>query len=128
MLLSQSTDPQECEADGCLQRVLLCRIEGRGKSVVAEAIVSADIVRRILKTSAKALVDNNVAKNLVGSAVAGALGGFNAHAANIVTAIYIATGQVCYSFSPTFRLLGPGACQFHVKWRKMRRVMREIKT
>ena len=26
--------------------------------------------------------------------MAGAMGGFNAHAANIVTAIYIATGQV----------------------------------
>nr|GLL26954.1 receptor-like protein 12 [Ipomoea trifida] len=32
-------------------------------------------------------------KNLTGSAMAGALGGFNAHAANIVSAVYIATGQ-----------------------------------
>lgn len=30
---------------------------------------------------------------MVGSAVAGSIGGFNAHAANIVTAIFIATGQ-----------------------------------
>ena len=35
----------------------------------------------------------NIGKNLVGSAVAGAVGGFNAHAANIVTALYLATGQ-----------------------------------
>lgn len=32
-------------------------------------------------------------KNLAGSAIAGALGGFNAHASNIVSAIFIATGQ-----------------------------------
>ena len=30
----------------------------------------------------------------MGSAMAGSIGGFNAHAANVVTAIYIATGQV----------------------------------
>lgn len=68
-------------------------IEGRGKSVVAEAIVPGEIVHSILKTSVRALVDVNISKNLVGSAIAGSIGGFNAHAANIVTAIYIATGQ-----------------------------------
>lgn len=36
----------------------------------------------------------NISKNLVGSAMAGSIGGFNAHAANIVAAIYIACGQV----------------------------------
>ncbi|KAG8010507.1 3-hydroxy-3-methylglutaryl-coenzyme A reductase [Nibea albiflora] len=40
-----------------------------------------------------ALVELNINKNLVGSAMAGSIGGFNAHAANIVTAIYIACGQ-----------------------------------
>ncbi|XP_041465666.1 3-hydroxy-3-methylglutaryl-coenzyme A reductase [Lytechinus variegatus] len=68
-------------------------IEGRGKSVVCEATVPAHIVKQVLKTSASALVDLNIHKNLVGSAMAGSIGGFNAHAANIVTAIYIATGQ-----------------------------------
>ncbi|KAK6643687.1 3-hydroxy-3-methylglutaryl-coenzyme A reductase [Polyplax serrata] len=68
-------------------------IEGRGKSVVAEAIVPADVVESVLKTSVQALVDVNITKNLIGSAVAGSIGGFNAHAANIVTAIFIATGQ-----------------------------------
>jgi hydroxymethylglutaryl-CoA reductase (NADPH) len=38
-------------------------------------------------------VELNISKNLVGSSMAGSIGGFNAHAANIVTAIYIATGQ-----------------------------------
>jgi hydroxymethylglutaryl-CoA reductase len=36
----------------------------------------------------------NLTKNLLGSAMAGSIGGFNAHAANIVTAIFIACGQV----------------------------------
>ena len=35
----------------------------------------------------------NTKKNLVGSALAGAIGGFNAHAANIVAAVFLATGQ-----------------------------------
>jgi len=68
-------------------------VEGRGKSVVAEAIVPAHIIKSVLKTSTSALVDLNTSKNLVGSAMAGSIGGFNAHAANIITAIYIATGQ-----------------------------------
>ncbi|KAL0127407.1 hypothetical protein PUN28_005596 [Cardiocondyla obscurior] len=68
-------------------------IEGRGKSVVCEAIVPADIVSRVLKTNVHELVKLNNKKNLTGSALAGSIGGFNAHAANIVTAIFIATGQ-----------------------------------
>lgn len=68
-------------------------IEGRGKSVVAEAVIPAKVVKEVLKTSTAALVDVNINKNLVGSAMAGSIGGFNAHAANIVTAIYIACGQ-----------------------------------
>ncbi|BET03352.1 3-hydroxy-3-methylglutaryl-coenzyme A reductase [Nesidiocoris tenuis] len=68
-------------------------IEGRGKYVVCEAVIAAEDVRTILKTSVAAMVDLNISKNLIGSAVAGSIGGFNAHAANIVTAVYIATGQ-----------------------------------
>ncbi|XP_077865070.1 3-hydroxy-3-methylglutaryl-coenzyme A reductase-like, partial [Saccoglossus kowalevskii] len=68
-------------------------IEGRGKSVVCEATIPAHVVEKVLKTSANALVDLNISKNLVGSSMAGSIGGFNAHAANIVAAIYIATGQ-----------------------------------
>ncbi|KAK9387635.1 hydroxymethylglutaryl-coenzyme A reductase-domain-containing protein [Lipomyces mesembrius] len=68
-------------------------IEGRGKSVVAEAMIPGDVVRSVLKSDVDALVELNVSKNLVGSAMAGAIGGFNAHAANVVTAIFLATGQ-----------------------------------
>ncbi|GAA0161479.1 reductase [Lithospermum erythrorhizon] len=69
------------------------RIDGRGKSVVCEAIITEEVVKKVLKTEVAALVGLNMLKNLVGSAMAGALGGFNAHASNIVSAIYLATGQ-----------------------------------
>ncbi|XP_038072273.1 3-hydroxy-3-methylglutaryl-coenzyme A reductase-like isoform X2 [Patiria miniata] len=68
-------------------------IGGRGKSVVSECTIPAHVIEKVLKTSVPALVELNINKNLVGSAMAGSIGGFNAHASNIVTAIYIATGQ-----------------------------------
>ncbi|MCJ8741219.1 hypothetical protein PDJAM_G00068100 [Pangasius djambal] len=68
-------------------------IQGRGKSTVCEATIPAKVVREVLKTSTAALVELNISKNLVGSAMAGSIGGFNAQAANIVAAIYIACGQ-----------------------------------
>ncbi|XP_021729340.1 3-hydroxy-3-methylglutaryl-coenzyme A reductase 1-like [Chenopodium quinoa] len=68
-------------------------VEGRGKSVVCEATIKEEVVKNVLKTSVEALVELNNLKNLVGSAMAGALGGYNAHSSNIVTAIFIATGQ-----------------------------------
>lgn len=68
-------------------------IEGRGKSVVCEAVVPENVVKMVLKTSVQALIDVNISKNLVGSALAGSIGGFNAQAANVVAAIFIATGQ-----------------------------------
>lgn len=68
-------------------------IDGRGKSVVAEAIVPGDVVKSVLKTDVDTLVELNISKNFIGSAMAGSLGGFNAHASNIVTAIFLATGQ-----------------------------------
>ncbi|KAG1363277.1 3-hydroxy-3-methylglutaryl coenzyme A reductase [Cocos nucifera] len=68
-------------------------IEGRGKSVVCEATIKEEVVKKVLKTTVPALVELNMIKNLAGSAVAGALGGFNAHASNIVSAVFIATGQ-----------------------------------
>jgi len=68
-------------------------IDGRGKSVVAEAIIPGDVVRNVLKTDVDSMVELNINKNLIGSAMAGAMGGFNAHAANIVAAIFLATGQ-----------------------------------
>lgn len=60
-------------------------IEGRGKSVVAEAVVPGHVVKTVLKTTVKDLCNLNVKKNLIGSAMAGSIGGFNAHASNILT-------------------------------------------
>ncbi|PGH12451.1 hydroxymethylglutaryl-CoA reductase (NADPH) [Helicocarpus griseus UAMH5409] len=68
-------------------------IDGRGKAIVAEAIIPGDVVRSVLKSDVDALVELNISKNLVGSAMAGSIGGFNAHASNIVTALFLATGQ-----------------------------------
>ncbi|KAG8800213.1 3-hydroxy-3-methylglutaryl-coenzyme A (HMG-CoA) reductase isozyme [Serendipita sp. 398] len=68
-------------------------IEGRGKSVVAEAVIPGKIVKSVLKTTVTDLCNLNTKKNLIGSAMAGSIGGFNAHASNILTAIFLATGQ-----------------------------------
>lgn len=68
-------------------------IDGRGKSIVASADIPADVVQKVLKSDVDALVELNVSKNLVGSAMAGSIGGFNAHAANLLTAVFLATGQ-----------------------------------
>ncbi|KAF8624230.1 hypothetical protein AX15_005993 [Amanita polypyramis BW_CC] len=68
-------------------------IEGRGKSVVAEAVIPGKVVQSVLKTTVEALCNVNIKKNLIGSAMAGSVGGFNAHAANILTAVFLAAGQ-----------------------------------
>lgn len=68
-------------------------IDGRGKAIVAEALIPGDVVRSVLKSDVNALVELNVSKNFIGSAMAGSIGGFNAHAANIVAAMFLATGQ-----------------------------------
>ncbi len=67
-------------------------ILGRGKSVVAEAVIKKDVVSSVLKTSVDAIVDVNNRKNLLGTAMAGGIG-LNAHVANVIAAIFIATGQ-----------------------------------
>lgn len=68
-------------------------IKGRGKKVVCETIITAESLRNVFKTDAKTLARCNKIKNLSGSALAGCIGGNNSHAANMVTAIFIATGQ-----------------------------------
>ncbi len=67
-------------------------IMGRGRSVVAGVALSDELIARVLKTDAKTIYEVNTRKNLVGSARAGAMG-FNAHAANVVAALFIACGQ-----------------------------------
>ena len=67
-------------------------INGRGKTVVAEALIPKDVVEQRLHTTSAAVQETNYRKNLMGSSLAGTLGA-NAHAANMVAALYIATGQ-----------------------------------
>ena len=67
-------------------------VEGRGKTVSAGVFLSDELIRTVLKTEASLLIEVNTRKNLVGSARAGALG-FNAHAANVVAALFLACGQ-----------------------------------
>jgi hydroxymethylglutaryl-CoA reductase (NADPH) len=67
-------------------------IMGRGRSVVAGIALSQDLISQVFKTDAPTLFEVNYRKNLVGSARAGAMG-FNAHAANVVAAMFIACGQ-----------------------------------
>ncbi len=67
-------------------------VRGRGRSVVAGVFLPDNLVRERFKTDATTMAEVNVRKNLVGSARAGSLG-FNAHAANIIAALFIACGQ-----------------------------------
>ncbi|PHT94009.1 3-hydroxy-3-methylglutaryl-coenzyme A reductase 2 [Capsicum annuum] len=68
-------------------------IEGRGKSVVCEAIIKEEVVKNVLKIEVAALVELNMLKNRTCSAMDGVLGGFSAHASNIVSIVSIATGH-----------------------------------
>ncbi|MDH7593584.1 MAG: hydroxymethylglutaryl-CoA reductase (NADPH) [Methanomicrobiales archaeon] len=67
-------------------------IQGRGKTVIAGVFLPETLVSEVLKTDAHTLSEVNHRKNLIGSARAGSLG-FNAHAANVVAAMFIACGQ-----------------------------------
>lgn len=67
-------------------------ILGRGKKVWAEAVLKEKIVREVLKSSSEKIAEVVYRKCLLGSSMAGSLG-FNSHFANIVAAIFLATGQ-----------------------------------
>jgi hydroxymethylglutaryl-CoA reductase (NADPH) len=67
-------------------------VEGRGKSFVAEIIIPKDIVEKKLKATSEAIAEVNLSKNLIGSAISGSMG-FNAQYANMIGAIFLATGQ-----------------------------------
>ena len=67
-------------------------IQGRGKKVWAEAVIRKAIVKEVLKTSPEKIVQVVLKKSQLGSIISGSLG-FNGHFANIVAAIFLATGQ-----------------------------------
>jgi hydroxymethylglutaryl-CoA reductase (NADPH) len=66
--------------------------EGRGKRLFAEVVLSEEVLRKTLKTSARELVEVQYRKNLLGSIAAGSKG-YNAHFANVLAGFFIATGQ-----------------------------------
>lgn len=68
-------------------------ILGRGKNVVAEVIIPRLLCERMLRTTAKKIVDLHVKKNLLGNIVSGGLRTANAHFANMLLGFYLATGQ-----------------------------------
>lgn len=65
---------------------------GRGRRIVAEVVLPREVLARTLKTEAGALVEVTLRKNLHGSIAAGAMG-FNAQFANVLAALFVATGQ-----------------------------------
>jgi len=67
-------------------------VEGRGRTVTADVLLDRELVEERLNTTPEAMAEGNTRKNLVGSAKAASLG-FNAHAANTVAAVFLATGQ-----------------------------------
>ncbi|VVB86122.1 3-hydroxy-3-methylglutaryl-coenzyme A reductase [uncultured archaeon] len=67
-------------------------IMGRGKTVSADVILKKEMIMEKLHTTPEKMAEVNYRKNLLGSARAGSLG-FNAHAANIAAAMFIACGQ-----------------------------------
>ena len=67
-------------------------VEGRGKSFVAEITIPKEIVEKKLKATSEAIAEVNMSKNLIGSAISGSMG-FNAQYANMIGAIFLATGQ-----------------------------------
>lgn len=65
---------------------------GRGFEVTAETILSTEMIENVLKSSPESMLSVAKAKLEIGSELAGAIGR-NLHAANIIAALYLATGQ-----------------------------------
>jgi hydroxymethylglutaryl-CoA reductase (NADPH) len=67
-------------------------IEGRGIKAWAEVTLTERVLKNILKTTAQKIYDVWLAKCMMGSAMAGSMA-FNAQFANVVAALFLATGQ-----------------------------------
>ena len=69
-------------------------IQGRGREVIVSARMPRDIIKEVFGIDdLESLEKLNLSKNIIGSAAAGSIGGFNAQVANVVAAIYLSTGQ-----------------------------------
>lgn len=67
-------------------------LNGRGREAWAEVVIPEAVVSTILKTTPQNIYGVWLSKNMLGSAMSGSMG-FNGHFANIVAALYAATGQ-----------------------------------
>lgn len=67
-------------------------INQRGFAINAEIELTHKAIKETLKTTAKKIYDSWLVKCMIGSAMSGSMG-FNGHFANIIAAIFAATGQ-----------------------------------
>ncbi len=65
---------------------------GRGYEIIAQTTLTDNVITSLLKTTPAAIIGVADAKLKAGSKLAGAIGA-NLHAANIIAALYLATGQ-----------------------------------
>lgn len=68
-------------------------INGRGKTSICNTKINIDSFEKYSKISVDNIVELNIQKNLIGSSLAGSIGGMNAHSSNIIAGIFAATGQ-----------------------------------
>ncbi len=67
-------------------------IEGRGSKVWAEVVIPETVIKSILKTTAQNIYDVWISKCMMGSVMSGSMG-YNAQFANVLAAVFLATGQ-----------------------------------
>jgi len=67
-------------------------INNRGFKVWSETVLKKEVLQSVLKTTSEKFFEVWLAKCMIGSAMSGSLG-FNAQYANIIAAMFIATGQ-----------------------------------
>ncbi len=67
-------------------------ISARGTKAWAEVVLQRRVLKEILKTTPEKFFDVWLGKVMLGSVAAGSMG-FNAHLANVIAAIFLATGQ-----------------------------------
>ncbi len=67
-------------------------VRGRGMEVWAEVVLKREVLEQTLKTTAPAVYNVWLAKCMIGSAASGSMG-YNAQYANVIAAMFAATGQ-----------------------------------
>lgn len=95
-LIEQETDAVLVSVSGnfCVDKKpsALTYISGRGKIVLADVTIPRSLLEKRMHTTPEAVVETCFRKCNVGSSLSASLGS-NAHIANMLAAVYIATGQ-----------------------------------